>query len=264
MRLRHVSYIKYTKGHKDSKGEDAPWCIYQHDTDKLLSSHKTESEAKSHLKDIYSHRGGNFVGVGTLDELCHTAQISSKYRYNDWSFFIDLLAEEYKTPDEKIFEIFKDRENRDSSAKLDPVVYATFLCKLFIDVDYTEDEDALRDDVTGQIYTSDSEREYTAAEDMIIWLLKKVTPFGMEGFNESLRNKIEEILPEYVNDFSFFYATGVHPIDKIEHDDIECRWTETGENEWFITGLTIRENFEIIIGLLSVDLDNVYWLDKLI
>jgi CRISPR/Cas system CMR-associated protein Cmr5 small subunit len=48
--IEKISYIKYVEGHKDSKGEDAPWCIFSHETGKLLASFKTKKEAEEHLK----------------------------------------------------------------------------------------------------------------------------------------------------------------------------------------------------------------------
>ena len=51
--------VKYVKGHKNSKGEDAPWTIVSHETGKILSSHKSEAEAKKHLQQMeyYKHKG---------------------------------------------------------------------------------------------------------------------------------------------------------------------------------------------------------------
>ena len=46
------SYIQHIKGHKNSQGENAPWVIKDHDTDKILSSHKTREEAEKHLKQM--------------------------------------------------------------------------------------------------------------------------------------------------------------------------------------------------------------------
>ena len=47
----------YKKGHKDSKGEAAPWTIVSHETGKILSSHKTKSAAEEHLRQMeyYKH-----------------------------------------------------------------------------------------------------------------------------------------------------------------------------------------------------------------
>jgi hypothetical protein len=47
-----VSYIVYIRGHKNSKGEPAPWVIKSHKTHKIISSHKTRKEAEKHLRQI--------------------------------------------------------------------------------------------------------------------------------------------------------------------------------------------------------------------
>lgn len=53
------SYIKYVKNHKNSKGDPAPWCIFKHDTDKLLSSYPTKVEAQEALKRMHIFKGSN-------------------------------------------------------------------------------------------------------------------------------------------------------------------------------------------------------------
>lgn len=45
-----ISYIKYIKNHRNSKGELVPWVIISHDTGKILASFKTKKEAEEHLK----------------------------------------------------------------------------------------------------------------------------------------------------------------------------------------------------------------------
>ena len=47
-----LEFIKHVPGHKNSKGEKAPWCIVSHETNKILSSHKTKKEAEEHLKHM--------------------------------------------------------------------------------------------------------------------------------------------------------------------------------------------------------------------
>ena len=48
-----LEFIEYQKGHKDSKGEDAPWVIVSHtEPHKIISSHKTKAEAQKHLRQI--------------------------------------------------------------------------------------------------------------------------------------------------------------------------------------------------------------------
>lgn len=53
-----VEYVRYRRGHKNSNGESAPWVIISHSTGKVLSSHKSRSEAKKHLREMeyYKHK----------------------------------------------------------------------------------------------------------------------------------------------------------------------------------------------------------------
>lgn len=53
--LTKLSYVAHVPGHKNSKGEAAPWVIKSHESGKILSSHKSESAAKSHLQDMHAH-----------------------------------------------------------------------------------------------------------------------------------------------------------------------------------------------------------------
>ena len=48
-----LEYVKYIKGHKNSKGESAPWVIVSHETNKILSSHKSKEDAKEHLRQMH-------------------------------------------------------------------------------------------------------------------------------------------------------------------------------------------------------------------
>lgn len=50
--LEVISYIKYTPGHTDSRGEPAPWTIRSHEDDHVISSHQTKEEAEAHLKNM--------------------------------------------------------------------------------------------------------------------------------------------------------------------------------------------------------------------
>ena len=63
-----VSFIVHMKGHKNSSGEIAPYVIKSHETNKILSSHKTRGEAEKHLKQMHAH-SGSFIGVRNIDEL---------------------------------------------------------------------------------------------------------------------------------------------------------------------------------------------------
>ena len=68
-----VSYVVHMKGHKNSKGELAEWCIKSHETGKILSSHGSESAARSHLQDMHIH-GGSFIGIDSLETLIRIAK----------------------------------------------------------------------------------------------------------------------------------------------------------------------------------------------
>lgn len=47
-----IETVCYREGHKNSKGEPAPWVIVSHKTGKILSSHKSEKKAKEHLRQM--------------------------------------------------------------------------------------------------------------------------------------------------------------------------------------------------------------------
>lgn len=53
-----VAYVAHVPGHRNSKGEAAPWVIKQHNTDKILESFKSKSEAEAGLKNMESHKHG--------------------------------------------------------------------------------------------------------------------------------------------------------------------------------------------------------------
>ena len=48
--------VVHKKGHKNSKGEKAEWCIVSHETGKILSSHKSKSAAEKHLGDMHKFK----------------------------------------------------------------------------------------------------------------------------------------------------------------------------------------------------------------
>jgi len=56
-RIIKVGYVKNCPGHKNSKGENAEWCIVSHETGKILSSHTSKEKAESHLQDMHTHKG---------------------------------------------------------------------------------------------------------------------------------------------------------------------------------------------------------------
>ncbi len=50
--IKLIEYVEYRKGHKNSKGESAPWVIISHQTGRILSSHKSKKEASTHLREM--------------------------------------------------------------------------------------------------------------------------------------------------------------------------------------------------------------------
>src|SRR5208282_846715 len=52
-----LGYVSHCPGHRNSEGESAPWCIRQHNTDKILESFKSEEAAKEGLRNMESHKG---------------------------------------------------------------------------------------------------------------------------------------------------------------------------------------------------------------
>jgi len=64
-----LEMVKYQKGHKNSKGEDAPWTIVSCKTGKILSSHKSKKAADEHLQQMeyYKHAKAESVFSEWLD-----------------------------------------------------------------------------------------------------------------------------------------------------------------------------------------------------
>jgi hypothetical protein len=70
------SFVKHMPGHKNSKGESAPYVIVSHETGKILSSHSSESKARKHLQDMHAHSGVSveFRKIGSIDDLIKIAE----------------------------------------------------------------------------------------------------------------------------------------------------------------------------------------------
>ena len=60
--------VVYRKGHKNSKGELAEWIIVQHNTGKLLSSHKSKSAAERHLQQMEYYKHTKAESVDTYQK----------------------------------------------------------------------------------------------------------------------------------------------------------------------------------------------------
>ena len=106
--------VVYKKGHKNSKGEAAPWTIVSHETGKILSSHKSKKKAEEHLRQMeyYKHinesvfseyldtlpDGILFESIRQSYNVLFEASESDAYRY---------FEKELKTLDPKILERLK-------------------------------------------------------------------------------------------------------------------------------------------------------------
>lgn len=150
------SYVKHMPGHKNSKGESAPWVICQHDTDKVISSHKTKDEAEKHLRDVYVHRQSSSErvrcpGCGAIirrDELnlltglCHNCTEEERARKRRSNIM------DFKTA-EDLDDLLQKSEEIGESAELDEIPL-----ELFEDTATAIDEQ-----------TQNSDEEYEARED---------------------------------------------------------------------------------------------------
>jgi hypothetical protein len=59
-----VEMVVYKKGHKNSKGEPAPWTIVSCKTGKILSSHKSKENAEEHLKQMEYYKHAKTESIG--------------------------------------------------------------------------------------------------------------------------------------------------------------------------------------------------------
>jgi hypothetical protein len=64
--VQKVAYVAHVPGHKNSKGEAAPWVIKQHNTGKILESFKSEAAAKAGLKNMESHKASDEGGAWSI------------------------------------------------------------------------------------------------------------------------------------------------------------------------------------------------------
>jgi hypothetical protein len=68
--VKKTAYVAHVPGHRNSKGEAAPWVIKQHNTDKILESFKSESAAKEGLKNMESHKGSDEKNAAIYENWC--------------------------------------------------------------------------------------------------------------------------------------------------------------------------------------------------
>lgn len=75
--------LGYEKGHKNSKGEDAPWVIRSHEDNRVLASFANEDDAKEHLKRMKQYSK-------TESKVNEEAEIKDK------QYYLDMFDKAYK------------------------------------------------------------------------------------------------------------------------------------------------------------------------
>ena len=67
--------VRYRKGHKNSKGEKAEWCIVSHKTGRIISSHKSKSAAEKHLGEIqmFKHMKNESMSLNEAKQILKNA-----------------------------------------------------------------------------------------------------------------------------------------------------------------------------------------------
>ena len=72
-----LEFVRHMPGHKNSKGESAPWVIISHETGKVLSSHKSKAAAKKHLQQMHIFKE-KYIAIITEDEYKYLKENTNK------------------------------------------------------------------------------------------------------------------------------------------------------------------------------------------
>lgn len=75
--------VVFRKGHKNSKGEKAEWCIVSHKTKKILSSHKSKAAAKKHLQQMHIFKETIEILKKTVSQLVECVKSGKKKELNE-------------------------------------------------------------------------------------------------------------------------------------------------------------------------------------
>ena len=70
-----VETVQYRKGHRNSKGEAAPWVIVSCQTGKVLSSHKSKEKAEEHLKQMEYYKHAKTESIDNVETALKEAGI---------------------------------------------------------------------------------------------------------------------------------------------------------------------------------------------
>lgn len=99
--------LGYEKGHKNSKGEDAPWVIRSHKDNRVLASFPTKKEAEDHMQRMKQYSKSEKKSEGFSLELIDTIKVPQwlwhAYNFDDTTDLeddeikkLDAFKEEYK------------------------------------------------------------------------------------------------------------------------------------------------------------------------
>lgn len=99
--------LGYEKGHKNSKGEDAPWVIRSHKDNRVLASFPTKKEAEDHMQRMKQYSKSEKKSEGFSLELIDTIKVPqwlwNAYNFDDTTDLeddeikkLDAFKEEYK------------------------------------------------------------------------------------------------------------------------------------------------------------------------
>lgn len=236
-----VAFVEHVPGHKNSKGEPAPWVVKQHDTGKILSSHGSKDEAVKHLRDIEGHKN-SFVGVQDIEHLLKTAYGPTSYE--DTIF----LVHSQTIPDRDLLNLFL------SGSRFIPYGGFDFEFRMMVPAKYP-------------VYLSANKfNEY------ILSIFDKfIRPLGLEeAFNSSLTKKIRDHLPEYVKEFKWGFADKPHPLEGLFKDlegkqrTLKINWHNGDAGEIIIQNIDITLPFTVFVDATDVISDKGYWTERLI
>jgi hypothetical protein len=236
-----VSFVAHVPGHKNSSGEVAPWVVKQHETGKILSSHKTKEEAVSHLRDIEGHKK-SFVGIKDIDCLI---KLAGKYNpgFDDKLFVTDVIND----PAEKTIHTYVVTGGEE------PVVCGQvgMEFRMILMRDYP-------------IYIKASEYDNFIHS---IWE-KDIAPLGDEiELNESIHRKVRPLVPEYILEY---ICTEVHLLTKIFKDlegkgrSLKLDWNDDGAGTVRVSNVDITFPFITVIKATKLIEDRGYWTEKLL
>jgi hypothetical protein len=154
-----VSYVSHCKGHRNSAGELAEWCIKSHESGKIISSHKSEAAAKKHLQDMHAHSASSSDEISSVLSVLKTGPKLPQE-----------IAKELNWDNEKIGSVLQELRDtgllsvNKSGHFFIPGKKATLLNKLGRDaLDILDDHARLRGEKTNKTFMEDLAKKYQKA-----------------------------------------------------------------------------------------------------